>query len=520
MTNLVINLNFTSQFSFNLPPLRKMIRLTPLVILLLLLTLSLNLSFAQKIKLRISLEEAIEIAKDQSPSALVAKHNFLASYWQFRAFRAQLLPSLNLSATLGNYNRSLVPLQNSETGEINYVANNNMKNSLSLSIDQNIALTGGRVSLFTSLYRLDQFDSGLPATYNSQPINITYIQPLRTYNNLKWDKVTEPKRYERSKRRYLEQMENITGNVIPLYFDVLQAQQRLAMSSKNYDNTVALYKLTKERYERGMVSKNDVLQLELRMINENLSINDHKLNLDMRMLRLKTYMGYNEHVELELVVPESGPGITLNFDEVLEKAYKNSSFLLDNELELLGAEQEVERNKANTGIQANLNAQFGLTQQGDDLGTAYSNPMDQQIVSLGLRLPIIDWGLGKGRVKMAKSRQELIKAQVDQELNEFKQNVFIKVIQFNNQVEQCNLSARADSIALERYENARQRFMDGTIGVTELNNAQNEKDQASNRFISDLGNFWQYYFNIRRMSLYDYLSRKDLSAEFDKMVGN
>lgn len=520
MTNLVINLNFTSQFSFNLPPLRKMIRLTPLVILLLLLTLSLNLSFAQKIKLRISLEEAIEIAKDQSPSALVAKHNFLASYWQFRAFRAQLLPSLNLSATLGNYNRSLVPLQNSETGEINYVANNNMKNSLSLSIDQNIALTGGRVSLFTSLYRLDQFDSGLPATYNSQPINITYIQPLRTYNNLKWDKVTEPKRYERSKRRYLEQMENITGNVIPLYFDVLQAQQRLAMSSKNYDNTVALYKLTKERYERGMVSKNDVLQLELRVINENLSINDHKLNLDMRMLRLKTYMGYNEHVELELVVPESGPGITLNFDEVLEKAYKNSSFLLDNELELLGAEQEVERNKANTGIQANLNAQFGLTQQGDELGTAYSNPMDQQIVSLGLRLPIIDWGLGKGRVKMAKSRQELIKAQVDQELNEFKQNVFIKVIQFNNQVEQCNLSARADSIALERYENARQRFMDGTIGVTELNNAQNEKDQASNRFISDLGNFWQYYFNIRRMSLYDYLSRKDLSAEFDKMVGN
>ncbi len=497
-----------------------MIRLRSTIVAIALLIISWDSSYAQKIKLRISLGEAIEIAKDQSPSALVAKHNFLASYWQFRAFRAQLLPSLNLSATLGNYNRSLVPLQNSETGEINYVANNNLKNSLSLSIDQNIALTGGRISLFTSLYRLDQFNSETPAMYNSQPINITYIQPLRTYNNLKWDKVTEPKRYERAKRRYLEQMENITGNVIPLYFDVLQAQQRLAMSSKNYDNTVSLYKLTKERFERGMVSKNDVLQLELRMINENLSINDHKLTLDMRMLRLKTFMGYNEHVELELEVPDSGPEITLNFDEVLDKAYKNSSFLLDNELNLLSAEQEVERNRANTGIQANLNAQFGLTQQGDELGTAYSNPMDQQIISLGLRLPIIDWGLGKGRVKMARSRQELIKAQVDQELNEFKQNVFIKVIQFNNQVEQCNLSSRADSIARERYENARQRFLDGTIGVTELNNAQNEKDQASNRYINDLGNFWQYYFNIRRMSLYDYLKREDLSAEFDKMVDN
>lgn len=124
-----------------------MIRLTSIVILLFVFSLPWKVSSAQKIKLRITLEEAIVIAKDQSPSALVAKHNFLSSYWQFRSFRAQLLPSLNLSATLGNYNRSLVPLQNSETGEINYVANNNMKNSLSLSIDQNIALTGGRVSL-------------------------------------------------------------------------------------------------------------------------------------------------------------------------------------------------------------------------------------------------------------------------------------------------------------------------------------------------------------------------------------
>jgi outer membrane protein TolC len=176
--------------------------------------------------------------------------------------------------------------------------------------------------------------------------------------------------------------------------------------------------------------------------------------------------------------------------------------------------------KASKGLQANLNAQFGLTQQGSDLGTAYSNAMDQQIVSLGLKLPIMDWGLGKGRVKMAKSREEVVRAQVDQEMTEYKQNIFIKVIQFNNQVLQCNLSVRADSIAKERYDNTRERFLDGTIGVTELNNAQSEKDQASTRLISDLGNFWLYYFNIRKLSLYDFIGDKDISAEFDKMIDN
>lgn len=496
--------------------MKKLLKTSTLLILVFNL-ISIN-SSAQKIRLLLSLDDVIQTARDQSPSALVAKHNFLASYWQFRAFKAQLLPSLNLSATLGQYNRSLIPLQNSETGDINYVANNNLKNSISLSIDQNIAFTGGKVSVFTSLYRLDQFNNSNPATYNSQPINITYSQPLRTYNTLKWESVTEPKRYERAKRRYLDQIENIVVSVTPMFFDVLQAQQRLTMSSKNYENTVSLYKLAKQRFEQNTVSKNELLQLELRMINDNLAINDHHLSLEMKMLRLKTYLGYNENVELELILPNAGPDVTLNFEEVLAKVYANSAFLLDNELELLAAEQEVERTKANKGLQANLNAQFGLTQQGSDLGTAYSNAMDQQIVSLGLRMPIMDWGLGKGRVKMAKSREEVVKAQIDQEMTEYKQNIFIKVIQFNNQVEQCDLSARADKIARERYEDTRERFLDGTIGVTELNNAQSEKDQASTRLITDLGNFWYYYYNIRKLSLYDYISNKDITAEFDKMV--
>jgi len=202
-------LNFTHLLRIISPIILTMMRFAPKPVVLALLMIASPIVFAQKIRLTLTLDEAVKTAQDQSPSALVAKHNFLASYWQFRAFRAQLLPSLNLSATLGQYNRSLVPLQNSESGEINYVANNNLKNSVSLSIDQNIALTGGRISIFSSLYRLDQFNSENPATYNSQPIII------------------------------VSRCTNV--------FDVLQAQQRLAMSSKNSKSTVALYKTGKSK---------------------------------------------------------------------------------------------------------------------------------------------------------------------------------------------------------------------------------------------------------------------------------
>ena len=75
---------------------------------------------AQSVRiLNLSLEEVISTAQDQSPRAMMAKHNFRASYWQYRSFQAKLLPSLNLTGTVGNFNRSLIPLQNAETGEIN-----------------------------------------------------------------------------------------------------------------------------------------------------------------------------------------------------------------------------------------------------------------------------------------------------------------------------------------------------------------------------------------------------------------
>lgn len=87
----------------------------------------------QKHKLTMTLEEVTEVAQEQSQAAMLAKHNFLINYWQFRSYKATLLPSLNLNASLGQYNRSLQALRNSETGEYNYITNNNLSNSLSLN---------------------------------------------------------------------------------------------------------------------------------------------------------------------------------------------------------------------------------------------------------------------------------------------------------------------------------------------------------------------------------------------------
>lgn len=471
-------------------------------------------------RLRMTLEEAISTAREQSPAAMIAKYNFLAGYWRYRTYKAKFLPSLNLNASLGNYSRYLAKLQDAETGKFNYVENNNMSNSLSLSVDQNIGLTGGTLSLTSSLNRLDQFAPYDNLTYNSAPVSLVYSQPINGYNSFRWEKMIEPKQYERIQKVYLESMESINIEAADRFFSVLSAQKNLEMAEKNYAATQLSVSIAEKRYEIGSITNNELLQLKMSLYNAQLEINDGKMNFESEMLKLRSYLGYNESVIIELIMPEMGPEIQLDYSDVLDRALRNSSANLSNELDMLAARQEVAEAKSNAGLKANLFAQFGVNQKGEKLADTYRNPMDQEIVGLSLSLPILDWGLGRGKIKLAKSREEIAKTQIEQTESEYRQEILIKVMQFNNQNMQCSISARNDSIAKLRYDITMERFKNGSISVTELNTAQTEKDNAVKRYISDLNNYWKYFYSIRKISLYDYFNKKEIATDFNLLTEN
>ena len=85
----------------------------------------------------ITLDEAIVIARTQSVDAAVALNELKTAYWEYRTFRADLLPEVNFTGTLPNYNKSYSTYQNSD-GSYSFVRNNTLGLSGALSIDQNI----------------------------------------------------------------------------------------------------------------------------------------------------------------------------------------------------------------------------------------------------------------------------------------------------------------------------------------------------------------------------------------------
>ena len=465
-----------------------------------------------------SLDEVIRTARTQSVEALQAKQAFISTYWAYRSYKASRLPSVYMYGDIMNFDRSLTLLQNPDNGTLNYVSSNNLQNSAGLQINQNITFTGGTLSVASDLSRIDQFGMGKSLTWYSRPITVSYYQPLFTYNQFKWDRKIEPKEYEKGKRNYLETMEGITIEAVYAYHNLLLAKMNNSISKSNFENSGNMLKIASERLQLGDVTKAEYLQLELRVLNDSIAINETEVSVRQAQMELNSLLGYDESFEIIPTAEDRLPDIRMDYELVMDKSLKNSSFSLRNELSLLNAESDVAYAKASRGFSFALNARFGMSQTGPQFPEAYKNLLDQEVVGITFSIPIFDWGLGKGKVQKAKAAQEVVKAQVQQSENDYRRQLYTAVNQFNNQRQQCLVSKKAMYIAAERYELTMHRFREGNASVTDLNTAQSENDSALRQYISDVSNFWTYYYTLRQHTLYDFIKGRDLEIDIYEMI--
>lgn len=487
------------------------------LILVLIFSSVLTVTEGQQVQ-RLTLEDVIRLAEEQSPNAVMAKHRFRSSYWQYRSFLAEYRPSLTLSGTMPEYGRVFTRVINYQTGEETFRETNSMTNSLSAQLKQNIGLTGGNIFIQSDLTRLDQFGAHARTEYNSTPVSIGISQSLNGYNSLKWQKKIQPLQYDQAKKRYLSDIEGVHITAVNNFFSLAQAQINQEIAEMNYFNSDTLYRIAQGRFNLGTIAEDELLQLELSFLNAGTARNEAAMTLRDRELRLRTFLGFNETVRLELVLSVQVPELELDLDKVLKLAMENNTTVLSQQLSLIQAESSVAQARANMGLNANLNLSYGLRQQAPEFSNVYRNPSDQQRIRIGLSLPLIDWGLARGRYKMAQSSEELTRIQVEQALTEFEQSVFLDVERFNLQSGQVRIAAKSDEVAARRFEVTKQRFLIGKIDVLELNDADTRKDSNRRAYLQAIQNYWSYYFSMRQLTLYDLLNDSPLDADFDKLV--
>ena len=470
---------------------------------------------AQTETLRLTLDDCITMARRQSINAAVALGELRSAYWQWRSYRADLLPEVSLSGTAPSWNKRYSSYQQAD-GSLSFVRNDYLGLDGAVNITQKLWPTGGTLSVESSLDYLHQSGSGGSGNqFMSLPVAVTLSQPLFSVNHLKWNRSIEPLRYREAQARFLTETEQVAMQAISLYFSLLLAGEQVNIARQNLQTAEKLYEVAQAKRRMGTISENDVLQLRLDVLTARSALTNSESTRQARQFALRSFL--DVEADIEPVVPEDVPQVRLDYDNVLNHALQNNALATTMRRRQMEADYAVASARANRQS-VNLYAQLGYTGTGENMSNAYRNLLSNEVIQVGITVPLLDWGKRKGQRKMAESNRDIIQGQLRQQSQEFRQNIFILTEQFNNQAEQLRIAIEADTIARRRYHTNVETFKIGSISTLELSNAQTAKDQARQNRIQQLFNYWYYYYQLRSIALWDFERGCDLSADVEQLI--
>jgi outer membrane protein TolC len=472
--------------------------------------LCLLLSFTIFSQKQITLKEAITIAQKNSPDYKTLLNQNEASYWRFINYKASFLPQLRLDATLPQYSNSVNRITN-DNGQDIFVRSNQSRMDGNLSLNQNIALTGGTISFSTQVEKVNVFGDNSSTGFAVVPFSINYRQNSLFYNEFKWNKKIEPLLYEEAKREFIESMEQISLNTSIRYFALLKAQVQSIIAKSNLDNQDTLFQISKGRFKMGKIAENDLLQMELSVLNSKNDLTTNEINFKRTSQNLSRYLSLDTE-SIILNIPKKLSIFTVTLQKALEEAKENRKAVIEFRRKRLQAAQNVAEVIGSNRLQVRLNANFGISQQGAVFNDLFQNYNQQQNVSLSLGIPILDWGVSKSKRKLVEANKDLVNTNIEQDEQEFEQEIYLHVLNWQNQRNFLETSQKAQEIAIKRYDITKKRFVLGKITITDLNLALQEKDRSVLQYLNSLENFWVDYYTLRRLTLYDFIENKKIEV--------
>jgi outer membrane protein TolC len=294
---------------------------------------------------------------------------------------------------------------------------------------------------------------------------------------------------------------------------VLQAQVDEQIAKYNLANNDTIYKIEQGRYNIGTTSLDKLLQVELQLLRSKQDVAQARLNLQTSSLQLRTYIGLQNGESFELKLPEQIPIIVIDEQDALRFARETRSAYVAFERRKIEADASVAQAKS-MRYEVDVTGGFGLNSVGNSVNELYQDPARQQFVNLTFNIPLIDWGRRKSLMQSAYANKRLNDYLIAQDEIIFEQTILTQVRQFEMLKLQIDITKKSDEVAFERYNVAQNRYLIGKIDITNLNIALKEKDDAKRSYIEALKAFWTAYFELRRLTLYDFAMQKYLYNPF------
>jgi len=426
--------------------------------------------------LKLSLDEAIDLALSENPTVKVADLEIERYDYVRKETLGNLYPSLSVS---GTYTRAIVKTEISK--------------DLSFGADNTIAASA---------------DIALPLIVPS-------VWRTARLNQIEMENAVESARASRI---------DLVNSVKKGYYNILLAQQSLAVLKASEANVQQTVDDTRLQYEHGLASEYDLITAEVQLSNLQPSIIQTTNSIDVAKRLLKMYMSLPDNVDIELEgsLDDFRDAVLSGNDGLSTDISQNSALRqLDIQADMLEQQLKV----AQTSRMPTLSAfgsvsisgndmerlNFGAMTGGSDGSTSTPGTTEsvknsfywQHPISAGIQLSIPIFSGFRNTNKLKQIRNSM--AQLDLQRIYLQQSTEVEVRSSINDL----LTARETMFANEKtvqqaqkaYDISNTRYKAGAGTILELNTSELALTQARLNY---------------SQAIYDYLSAK---ADYDRIVG-
>ena len=451
----------------------------------------------------LTLAQAVALAQARGHQADAAHAALEAARYHNRSFASRLLPQLSLSGTVPAYNRSIISVVQPD-GSTLFRPQQQTNASLTMRLSQKIPFTGGDLFVSSSLSRLRVTGTQDFETWSSTPFSIGLRQDILRPNATGWDQREQRIQADLDERTYREAMEDIALTTTGLFFDVYAARVALENATTNAATNDTLYRLNQGRFEVGKIGENDLLQSELALLRSRTSLDGARLEYDRAVAALRLALNIPPDTPLSVVVSGTVPAVEPDTGIAIAQALRNRASVSTVELQDVQARRRITEAKLANGVGATVQASYGYNATAPEAGLAYQNLLEARQLTLSVQVPLWQWGAHGEDVRAAEAERDRTESLGQSTLEQLAHDARYAALQLSQARRNVGLSAKADTVAGKRFEVAYNRYVIGRITIDNLYIAQNEKDQALTQFVRALRGYWQAYYQLRRVTLFDF----------------
>ena len=223
-----------------------------------------------------------------------------------------------------------------------------------------------------------------------------------------------------------------------------------------------------------------------------------------------------ETKQVSVETPAFNLPLHLELQDVFHYVKKNNPEILNKELSELEAEKSIFTAKLNNLVNSDINLSYGINQYASNLIDAYRNPSRQQGVSIGLSIPVFQWGTNRNSARIAQNTYRSTHITIKQERLQFEDDIKNKVNNYNHNVNLWFISEKTFHLSQEHYQLLTRLFSMGKASVHELINAHQEQSSAMRNYYNAVHDLWNSYLSIRKATLYDFKQQRELIELFNE----